>query len=402
MKNIAGIAAALALCAASANAQDKLGTAAPEMPLRPGWILTPSFGFVETYDDNITLFGAADTRDNNDYVSSFSPHGALTYLGRHTRFTSGYGASFLNYRTFSLFNRWDQRGEAELQRQETAHLQWYLHANAAVVPSTEALEFNGIPFSHTGATMLDTRDGVEYRFDQRNSLSSALQYQHVTFDLKGTPEAQYLRGGWAASFINNYRHKLDERTSVGADYTFQRSQVRNDLAHTDNHTVEATLEYQVNSLWRFSGGAGVSMLTANPVTGAAKSPAFRGSIDRNDRGRRFHVGYMQGILPSFGLGGSVHTKEIELGYYTPLFHSRHFYTDHSGMFRDNVPVNLTTNPLRLRSLRTRSSFGWAPQPWVHVEGFYTFVAQSTLIPGGRLNRNRIGFQIVTSKPMRIE
>ena len=31
----------------------------------------------------------------------------------------GYSGSFLDYRTFSVFNRWDQRAQFELRRQET-------------------------------------------------------------------------------------------------------------------------------------------------------------------------------------------------------------------------------------------------------------------------------------------
>ena len=42
------------------------------------------------------------------------------------------------------------------------------------------------------------------------------------------------------------------------------------------------------------------------------------------------------------------------------------------------------------------------QRWMRVEGFYMRLSQSSLVPGGRLDRNRVGIRIVTSKPMRIE
>jgi hypothetical protein len=63
---------------------------------------------------------------------------------------------------------------------------------------------------------------------------------------------------------------------------------------------------------------------------------------------------------------------------------------------------LPADTLPLRSLRTFSSFGWLVQRWVRIEGFYSRLSQSSLIAGGRLDRNRIGIQIVTSKPMRID
>ena len=37
------------LAAGAARAQEPVA--------RPGWTFTPSFGFGETYDDNVTLFG---------------------------------------------------------------------------------------------------------------------------------------------------------------------------------------------------------------------------------------------------------------------------------------------------------------------------------------------------------
>jgi hypothetical protein len=58
--------------------------------------------------------------------------------------------------------------------------------------------------------------------------------------------------------------------------------------------------------------------------------------------------------------------------------------------------------LPLRSLLTYSIVGWEPQNWVRLEAFYARTQQSTLRPGGEVDRNRVGFQIVTSKPMRVQ
>ena len=137
------------------GAQEQVGSAAPEPALRPGWVFTPSIGVSETYDDNITLFGNNEPLNNNDLVSSVGPDASVTYYGRHTRFSTGYGASFSNYRTFSVFDRWNQHAEAEFRRQQNARLEWVAHANGQAVPSTEALEYNGIPFVHTGAQEFD-------------------------------------------------------------------------------------------------------------------------------------------------------------------------------------------------------------------------------------------------------
>src|SRR3954470_16473154 len=103
----------VAAFAAAAGAQENPFSAAPQPALRPGWIFTPSLGVSETYDDNITLFGNTEPLDNSDLVSSVGPSGTISYFGKHTKFSSGYGASFQNYRTFSVFDRWNQHGEAE-------------------------------------------------------------------------------------------------------------------------------------------------------------------------------------------------------------------------------------------------------------------------------------------------
>lgn len=403
MKRHAILTAALSLAlAAAAGAQETFSSAAPAPALRPGWVFTPSLGVSETYDDNITLFGNLEPTNNNDLVSSVGPDGTLTYYGRHTRLSAGYGASFLNYRTFSVFDRWNQRGRAELRRQQNAHLEWFVHGDGQAVPSTDVLEYNGVPFVHTGAVSFNARGGVDYQLDARNTVTSTLQYQHVTFDAPSDVYRSYLRGGWAGASINTYRRRLDDRLSIGGDYRFERSRVRFDIDTADVQTIEGAVDYRLSSSWNFSGAAGVAILTANLAAAGRSAPAFRASLEQSERGRHFRVGYLQGILPSFGLGGSKNTKELSVGFFTPLFNSRRFYTDNAAVYRDNTPVLTSLDPLELRSLRTYSTFGWMAQRWVRIEGFYTHLSQSSLVAGGRLDRNRIGFQIVTSKPMRID
>src|SRR4051812_13341964 len=146
MKQIASITAAVTLTiAASAGAQDQLGSAAPAPALRPGWVFPPSVGVSDTYDDNITLFGNLEPVNNNALASAGGPEASLTYSGRHDRFTTGYGATFLNYRTFSALDRWNQDAEAAFRRQQSARFEWFANAGGQAVPSTEALDYNGIP-----------------------------------------------------------------------------------------------------------------------------------------------------------------------------------------------------------------------------------------------------------------
>jgi hypothetical protein len=57
--------------------------------------------------------------------------------------------------------------------------------------------------------------------------------------------------------------------------------------------------------------------------------------------------------------------------------------------------------LPLRTYWIEASVGYAATPWVRFEGFYGGSHQTIDRPGGVLDRNRIGFQVITARPMRI-
>src|SRR5882672_1611114 len=159
MKRTLLLIAAVALLSSAAQAQERLGSSgASSQSYRAGWTFTPTFGFSETYDDNISLFGQNTAENqNDDYISSVSPAADLHYAGKHTRFGAYYSGSFLNYQTFSVLNRWDQRVNVDLRRQETARFNWFVRGAGAVLPSTDLVELGGIPYRHTGATTIDSR-----------------------------------------------------------------------------------------------------------------------------------------------------------------------------------------------------------------------------------------------------
>jgi len=390
------------LLAAPARAQEKLGATSASPSYRAGWTFTPTFGFSETYDDNISLFGVNTAENqNDDYISSVSPAVDLHYAGKHTRFGAYYSGSFLNYQTFSVLNRWDQRGGVDVRRQETARLSWFVRGNGAQLPTTDLVELGGIPYRHTGATTVDGRGGVEYALSARDSLTTSINYQHIAFDRPADVQAS-LRGGQALESINVWRHKLDSRLSLGADYSFRRSEVVGDPQPFDIHTTEGAVDYELSPTWSFSGGAGAVYLEATDTTAASTGPAWRLAFERHRNRTTFHVGYLRSYIPAFGLGGVVQNEEAGIGFHTPLFNSRRWYTDQSLVYRNNEPLTNIDGQLPLRSLRTYSVIGWTPQGWVRFEGFYTRVQQTSLHVGGQLYRNRVGFQIVTSKPMRVQ
>jgi len=404
------VVAALALLSHPMGAQERIGSGAPDQTYRAGWTFTPIVGVSETYDTNVALFSEGHP-GTDDYIRTVFPGADLHYIGKHTVVDTGYSGSYLDYNQFSALNRWDQRARAEVRRQESARLSWSAHATAAALPSTDLIDLGGIPYRKNGATTFDGRGGVEYALGEHNTLLSSVNYQVVNFE-RPEIESDILRGGRIFESMTQWRRKVSERAAVGADYSFRRALVTGDVEPFDFHTTEAALDYEISPLWSLQGGAGVVYLQATALTEAHSGPAWRLTIQRARAGTTFHFGYLRTFIPSFGYGGTVVSQDLGAGFRTPLFHARHFYFDSSAVFRNNEPltgVASTADPLTgvvtqlpLRSLRMTTIVGWEPQPWVRFEAFYSLVQQTSLQVGGYIDRNRVGFQIVTSKPMRMQ
>jgi len=404
MKRIAFVATLIVLASPALRAQERMGSgASPAASYRPGWTFTPIFGVAKTYDDNISLFGhdTAETQ-NNDVVTTYFPQADLHYTGKRTQFGSSYSGSFLAYRTYDALNRWDQRVRVELKREETARFRWFAHGNAAWLPTTDLIDLAGIPFQHTGARTLDGRAGVEYIAGGRDAFTTSLTAQDVQFDRSLQNPNSQLVGGQMMSTLSTWRHRLDERLAVGADYSYRVAHMTGQIESFNLHVVQAAADYALSPEWMLSAGGGFVYMPATLISLARTGPAYYASVERHREGRTFHAGYERSYIPAFGIGGVVENQEVRAGFKTPLFHSRHFYNDTGAVFRNDEPLTDQFVQLPLRSLRAYTLVGWAPQPWMHIEGFYARTSQTSLQAGGRLDRNRIGFQIVTSKPMRIE
>jgi hypothetical protein len=400
----------LALLSRPMAAQERLGSGAPEPQYRAGWTFTPTVGVGETYDTNVSLFSRGYS-GNDDYVASVFPGADLHYIGKHTMLDMGYSGAFQDYKRFPGLNRWDQRAKFELRQQQTARLTWFGRATGALLPSTDLIDLGGIPYRKTGAKTADGRGGIEYALGAHNTLTSSVNYQIIAFD-RPEVDNEILRGGKIFESMNTWRERISERVSVGGDYSYRRASVTGDQETFDFHTTEAALDYQFSSLWSFSGAAGAVHLQRTSLTEARTGPAWRLALARARAGTTFHVSYLRTFIPSFGFGGTVKSEDVGVGFRTPLLHARHFYLDASSVFRDNQPltgngviadpVTGVVDQLPLRSLRSQTTVGWEPQPWVRLEMFYSNVQQTSLRAGGRLDRNRVGFQIVTSKPMRMQ
>jgi len=373
-----------------------------EQTARPGWTFVPGFGYSQTYDDNVTLFGQADfATSNNDVISVYTPQADLTFLSRHARFNSGYSGSLLDYRTFSLFNRWDQHAQISLRRMESQRLSWGVQSSLSLTPSTDALEFDGIPFSHTGARAFNARGTVEYKLTQRDSISTSLHRQQVTFD-RPDEVLPYLRGGESWESNTSYRRHVNPRLGLGGNYGLRRASAVDAPERLTFHVTRGEVDYQLSPFWSVSGGFGFDYIPQTILTPPQSAPGWSAGANWSARSQRFHIGYSRMFLPSFGYGGAFQNREFNVSFHSPLFNSRRIYTDHDFSLRDNDPLIEAPGRLRLRTMRFSSRLGWTPQPWMRVEGFYSRAQQTTFLAGGDIGRNRIGVQIVTSRPVRVQ
>ena len=124
---------------------------------------------------------------------------------------------------------------------------------------------------------------------------------------------------------------------------------------------------------------------------------YRAGLTRRFQTAAIDVTYNRSFVPSYGFGGTTQNKELMTRFHVSL--SRRWFANSSVAWRSNDP--LTLGEPALQSWWTEASVGYDVQPWVRIEGFYGGTRQTIDRPGGVMNRNRFGFQIITVKPVRI-
>src|SRR5262249_10147107 len=150
------------------------------------------------------------------------PRGGLTYIGKRTRLDASYDGAFLMYREFSTLNSYDQHASLFLRQLLTKHVTLFGADTLALVPTTEAVEFVGVPFVRTGSTIEDARAGVEVAFTKNSTLIASYNFQWVQFD-KSADLFTQLYGGHSHGASVVWRRQLSPRTTFFTDYELQRA-----------------------------------------------------------------------------------------------------------------------------------------------------------------------------------
>jgi hypothetical protein len=361
----------------------------------PGWSFTPTLVVGTGYDDNVLLRGNGDSTPG-DVVNVVNPRGALDYNGARGQLSATYDGAVLLYRNFNELNTVDQHGSFYGRRLISRHVALFVRDSAADVPTTELQEFVGVPFVLTGSKLEDLRSGIEASFTKRTSMVVSYDFQWVDFD-RTAPGSQSLFGGHSHGATITLKHLVSERLALTGDYDFQHAILSDINQIFDVQNAWAGFEYHVTELTRVFAQAGVSHLDVTQFNESRTGPAWHAGIDRTFRRAGLDLTYSRSYVPIYGFGGTMQNEEVTGRLQLPI--GRRVYTTSALSFRRDDP--LTAGTLPLRSWWTEGTIGYALSPRLRVEMFYAGTHQTVDVPGGLLDRNRAGIQIIAAKPMRI-
>jgi hypothetical protein len=382
-----------------------------EQPTAPGWVFTPGITVAETYDSNVLLAGEGSEL-SNDFLTVFTPRGALGYRGRRTTLQFDYQGSYQLYQQLTELNTFDQRSNAAFRHRLSPELTVFFRNNFSKSPTTDEIELPGVEFRRQGVMMDDVRTGFDARLGKRTTLTGAYSFQWVDFEdsPEFLPANGLTRGGHAHGMSARLERSLTSRVSVGGEYDLRRGIV-DEVSEFDVQNALGTIDWRLSQRLQVSAGAGLSWLTPDRDEPRQSAPAFRAEL--SGIGRRFgwNVGYRRAFLPSYGFGGTFENQEFSAGFISSL--TRRLDWSSSLSYRVNDPLSSATSTavptngsvlqrdLSLESLWVRSSLSFLATRWMRIEGFYAGVIQDSQRAGGKVNRSRLGIQVVTSTRMRV-
>lgn len=362
----------------------------------PGWTFVPGLTVGAIYDSNIGVASPpADTgRTDADELLLAAPFAQLEYYGRRTEFTSGYRGFVRRYMDVDQLNSFDHRMHLSLRRLATKRVTFYLQNSFADVPSTDEVELNGVPFSRTGARSNSFAGSLEARLTRYTDLSVRYENTWVDFERK----ENFLTGGWVNGARAELSRRLNDRSSVGAEYGIRLADLNEGTREITFHDAGGTFRHAIGPHTSFSAAAGLSRLE-DRLTGDTRSgPYIRTGITH--RGERSTVGasFERMFLPSFGFGGSNQSQELRGFVQMPITRNRTYIQGSAAWRRSNPFVE---GELELDTVWIRTTLGYAIARWFRTEGFYAYTRQDSQVTGGEIDRHRLGIQFVVSQPMRI-
>jgi hypothetical protein len=390
---------ALVLAALVSVAWDAGAQPAPWQPERDtaGWIFTPAVGLGAMWDSNATLRVTGD-EPLRQWVGTVNPRGELGFNGQRTHFDVGYSGALEAYQTLAELTRYDQRGRLSLRHQASPRLFITSEASLSASPTTDRLELGTLPFQNIGSTQATARGGASYAFSQRTSMTASYNYEWVSFDEKASTLST-LRGGHAHTLTATATHALTSRFSAGGTYSFERADTGGGNQTLNVQDAIATLTYQIAEHTTVMGGAGVAQLHILQTGETQSGPSLHGRLTHNLNRTRVELAFDRTFVPSWSFGGTSTNEEVRTSAFVPL--TSRLSVEGGVAYSRNEPIESTGDTLRTNTWWTGGSIGYAAARWLRIEGFYGGNFQHSSARG-EVDRTRIGIQLVTLKPVRIQ
>jgi len=367
----------------------------PQQSSPPGWLFVPTIGMAGTADNNVSL--ASEGSDSaSDQVAVFSPSAALGYRGKYSTFHVDYRGAYHFYQQLSELNGLDQHVNVAARHRASRFLTLFANNSTDRSPSTDELELAGLRFRRQGVLLEDARAGLEATLSRRTTFSAAYTFQWINFENQQPIDA--LRdGGHAHGLIASVRQGVASHVAIGGEFEARHATVEGASPDFNMEDALFTTEIQLAKRLQLSAGAGYSWLTAREIGVTRAAPALRANLNGSGEKFAWNISYRRSFLPSFGFGGTFQNEELEGGVFGPL--SRRFEWSTQIALRNNDP--LQEGVPGLVSLWNRGSIAYIANRWLRIQGFYTFAHQDSQRAGGRVDRARVGVQVIATKRMRL-
>ncbi len=393
-------AAALILAPLAAAAGQRTGTVvdpatSPEpQATAAGWSLTPSLLLSRTYDDNVLLHGPGDPQ-NSDLLNVISPRGDLNYTGRHGSLSMHYEGAFILYSSLSTLNSYDQHGGIVAKQQLSKRSSFFLNASVSAAPTTELLEFTGVPFVRVGSFTDDVRSGVEHLVSKRMTITAAGHFEQVRFEAEQA-SAPLLLGGHSIGGDVSLRYRFSEHTSFTADADAQHATIGTAEQVFDIQHAVAGLEQQLTPSLQVYASGGISRLGVTDYGPPRTGPSWKLGLVDHYRTTIIDLSFVRSFVPSFGFGGTTQNEAVTARIHLPI--TRRIYTQDLVSWSREDPLTIAIP--QLRTTWFEAAVGYAARPWIRIEAYYAGTRQTAQVEG-LLQHNQYGVQVIAGKPVRI-
>jgi len=365
-----------------------------------GWTVTPGMMVSRTYDDNVLLRAPEDPKVE-DSITIINPRADLSFHGQRGEFSLRYNGAFLMYQQSNGLNSFDQQGGIGGRRRMSKRNTVFFSANAQRAPTTELLQFVGVPYMRVGSFTDDISGGLDTIVNKRMSITMGAHFQQVDFDQNAFSTLLY--GGYGIGANLGLRERLSTRTTLTVDYDFQRANIgsQEDIFNVQ-HAI-AGLDYQMSENVHVFAAGGASRLDVGSFGAPRTAPSFRLGLSDHYRSTVIDLGFSRSYVPSFGYGGAMQNQEASASIKMPF--TRRVYMQAVASYRKDDA--LVFSAPELKAIWAQVAVGYTARSWIRIEGYYASTHQTvaTLTPGvfgdALMSHDQIGVQVVASKPVRI-